>query len=164
MVELVDTPDLGSGAERCEGSSPSWRTITKKGRNSLLLRPFALWGIGGRLVIYDFFVPTGFEPLSDKRSVLALCLSGWMGTTIGDPDGGMMHDSRDEKLNHNSHGDESDSPKPRVLEKEKVLLLALALLVSGALILGVFAHSEGIEARTALKDIRSTLTDAANSL
>ena len=23
MVELVDTPDLGSGAERCEGSSPS---------------------------------------------------------------------------------------------------------------------------------------------
>ncbi|BAP13519.1 MAG: hypothetical protein AOY29_13675 [Alcanivorax borkumensis] len=75
-----------------------------------------------------------------------------------------MHDSRDEKLNHNSHGDESDSPKPRVLEKEKVLLLALALLVSGALILGVFAHSEGIEARTALKDIRSTLTDAANSL
>ena len=26
MVELVDTPDLGSGAERCEGSSPSEST------------------------------------------------------------------------------------------------------------------------------------------
>ena len=28
MVELVDTPDLGSGAERCGGSTPSWRTIS----------------------------------------------------------------------------------------------------------------------------------------
>jgi hypothetical protein len=26
VVELVDTPDLGSGAERCAGSSPSFRT------------------------------------------------------------------------------------------------------------------------------------------
>ena len=26
MVELVDTPDLGSGAERCGGSSPPSRT------------------------------------------------------------------------------------------------------------------------------------------
>ena len=27
---MVDTPDLGSGAERCEGSSPSGGTIKKK--------------------------------------------------------------------------------------------------------------------------------------
>lgn len=26
MVKLVDTPDLGSGAARCEGSSPFTRT------------------------------------------------------------------------------------------------------------------------------------------
>ena len=26
VVELVDTPDLGSGAARCEGSSPFTRT------------------------------------------------------------------------------------------------------------------------------------------
>ncbi len=28
MVKLVDTPDLGSGASRCEGSSPFTRTKT----------------------------------------------------------------------------------------------------------------------------------------
>ena len=27
VVELVDTPDLGSGAARCEGSTPSSGTI-----------------------------------------------------------------------------------------------------------------------------------------
>ena len=30
MVELVDTPDLGSGAERCGGSSPPSRTMNQK--------------------------------------------------------------------------------------------------------------------------------------
>ena len=30
VVELVDTPDLGSGIERCGGSSPSTRTIILK--------------------------------------------------------------------------------------------------------------------------------------
>ena len=30
MVKLVDTPDLGSGAARCEGSSPFIRTIGRK--------------------------------------------------------------------------------------------------------------------------------------
>ena len=29
MVKLVDTPDLGSGAARCEGSSPFTRTYNK---------------------------------------------------------------------------------------------------------------------------------------
>ncbi|EDX88581.1 hypothetical protein ADG881_683 [Alcanivorax sp. DG881] len=51
-----------------------------------------------------------------------------------------------------------------MLEKEKLMLLALVALVAGALMLGFFAHSEGIEARTALKDIHVTLTQAANSL
>ena len=27
MAELVDAPDLGSGAERCGGSSPPFRTM-----------------------------------------------------------------------------------------------------------------------------------------
>jgi hypothetical protein len=30
VVELVDTPDLGSGAERYAGSSPSFRTIVER--------------------------------------------------------------------------------------------------------------------------------------
>ena len=51
-----------------------------------------------------------------------------------------------------------------IVEKEKLMFLALVMLVAGALMLGFFAHSEGIEARTALKDIHVTLTQAANSL
>ena len=31
MVKLVDTPDLGSGAARCVGSSPSIRTFYPEG-------------------------------------------------------------------------------------------------------------------------------------
>ena len=38
VVKLVDTPDLGSGAERCAGSSPSIRTKGLVG----LTRPFFL--------------------------------------------------------------------------------------------------------------------------
>ncbi len=34
VVKLVDTPDLGSGAVRCGGSSPSTRTKKKTLRNS----------------------------------------------------------------------------------------------------------------------------------
>ena len=30
VVKLVDTPDLGSGSERCAGSSPSIRTIRSR--------------------------------------------------------------------------------------------------------------------------------------
>ena len=29
VAELVDAPDLGSGAERCGGSSPPFRTIER---------------------------------------------------------------------------------------------------------------------------------------
>ena len=56
------------------------------------------------------------------------------------------------------------SPIQRVLEKEKLMFLALVMLVAGALMLGFFAHSEGIEARSALKNIQLTLTQAADSL
>ena len=35
VVELVDTPDLGSGAARCESSSLSARTIYKKGATTV---------------------------------------------------------------------------------------------------------------------------------
>ena len=33
VVKLVDTPDLGSGAERCAGSSPSIRTKRSRYEN-----------------------------------------------------------------------------------------------------------------------------------
>ncbi|MEQ3636575.1 hypothetical protein [Alcanivorax sp.] len=75
-----------------------------------------------------------------------------------------MQDNHDDNNNRNPYDEKPPSPASRGLEKEKVVLLALAFLVSGALILGFFAHSEGIEARTALKDMQSTLTKAANSL
>jgi len=34
---MVDTPDLGSGAERCEGSSPSGGTIKKNNKMEKLM-------------------------------------------------------------------------------------------------------------------------------
>ena len=75
-----------------------------------------------------------------------------------------IQDSHDDNNSRNRREEASRSPLRRVLEKEKLMLLALVALVAGALMLGVFAHSEGIEARTALKDIHVTLTQAANSL
>ena len=45
MVKLVDTPDLGSGAARCEGSSPYTRTEASSKEEAFfidfLLLPFA---------------------------------------------------------------------------------------------------------------------------
>ena len=38
MVELVDTPDLGSGAERCGGSSPPSRTMQSIESQGLRIR------------------------------------------------------------------------------------------------------------------------------
>ncbi|WP_290492273.1 hypothetical protein [Alcanivorax sp.] len=73
-------------------------------------------------------------------------------------------DSHDDNNNRNRREERPRSPIQRVLEKEKLMFLALVMLVAGALMLGFFAHSEGIEARTALKDIHVTLTQAANSL
>ena len=73
-------------------------------------------------------------------------------------------DSHDDNNSRNRREGTPRSPLRRVLEKEKLMLLALVVLVAGALMLGFFAHSEGIEARTALKDIHVTLTQAANSL
>lgn len=75
-----------------------------------------------------------------------------------------IQDSHDDNNSRNRHEETPRSPLRRVLEKEKLMLLALVALVAGALMLGFFAHSEGIEARTALKDIHVTLTQAANSL
>jgi hypothetical protein len=40
MVKLVDTPDLGSGAARCEGSSPFTRTSKALYQNDLELFAF----------------------------------------------------------------------------------------------------------------------------
>ena len=39
MAELVDAPDLGSGAERCGGSSPPFRTM---GPQAVTVRPLYL--------------------------------------------------------------------------------------------------------------------------
>ena len=82
-----------------------------------------------------------------------------MGGTVRDT----TQDSHDDN-NRNRREERPRSPIQRVLEKEKLMFLALVMLVAGALMLGFFAHSEGIEARTALKDIHVTLTQAANSL
>lgn len=77
----------------------------------------------------------------------------------------MRETMRDSHNDNSSRREEApSSPLRRVLEKEKLMLLALVALVAGALILGFFAHSEGIEARTALKNIQLTLTQAADSL
>ncbi len=73
-----------------------------------------------------------------------------------------MQDSQGD--NHSRHEEGARSPLRRVLEKEKLMLLALVMLVAGALMLGFFAHSEGVEARSALKNIQLTLTQAADSL
>ncbi len=75
-----------------------------------------------------------------------------------------IQDSHDDNNSRNRREEASRSALRRVLEKEKLMMLALVALVAGALMLGFFAHSEGIEARTALKDIHVTLTQAANSL
>ena len=53
VVELVDTPDLGSGAERCAGSSPSFRTSrvrraeseVRKDVNSVLRSPLCFFAL-----------------------------------------------------------------------------------------------------------------------
>ena len=37
VVKLVDTPDLGSGAERCAGSSPSIRTNRSRCRETFFV-------------------------------------------------------------------------------------------------------------------------------
>jgi hypothetical protein len=45
VAELVDAPDLGSGAARCESSSLSFRTIIK---DMWLLSGMKNWGIAKR--------------------------------------------------------------------------------------------------------------------
>ncbi|WP_156497092.1 MULTISPECIES: hypothetical protein [unclassified Alcanivorax] len=79
-----------------------------------------------------------------------------------------MRDTIEDRHDHNNSLNRREetprSPLRRVLEKEKLMLLALMMLVAGALMLGFFAHSEGIEARSALKNIQLTLTQAADSL
>ncbi|WP_290500103.1 hypothetical protein [Alcanivorax sp.] len=75
-----------------------------------------------------------------------------------------IEDRHDHNNSHNRREETPRSPLRRVLEKEKLMLLALVMLVAGALMLGFFAHSEGIEARSALKNIQLTLTQAADSL
>lgn len=75
-----------------------------------------------------------------------------------------MQDSHDDNNNRSRREEGARSPLRRVLEKEKLMLLALVMLVAGALMLGFFAHSEGIEARSALKNIQLTLTQSADSL
>ncbi|MCG8394705.1 MAG: hypothetical protein MI745_16640 [Pseudomonadales bacterium] len=66
--------------------------------------------------------------------------------------------------NNNQHDDRETRSEGKVLEKEKLLLLGLVILVAGALILGFFAHSEGIEARDALKGIKASLSEAVDEL
>jgi hypothetical protein len=48
MVKLVDTPDLGSGAERCPSSSLGWGTKLNKVRNVAQLGSASVLGTEGR--------------------------------------------------------------------------------------------------------------------
>lgn len=50
VVELVDTPDLGSGAVRCESSSLSFRTISSSPELSYHNGVFALRTIVSRQI------------------------------------------------------------------------------------------------------------------
>jgi hypothetical protein len=56
VVELVDTLDLGSSAERCEGSSPSQST------NECLFRLSLKKGERVDRMVHSFFVPKNPNP------------------------------------------------------------------------------------------------------
>ncbi|MCK0155097.1 hypothetical protein MWU49_15390 [Alcanivorax sp. S6407] len=64
--------------------------------------------------------------------------------------------------NHNDHHDdvdESTADGGRKIEREKWALLGLALLVAGAVVLGMLTHAESLEVRNAMKDIRIMIDD-----
>ena len=52
VVKLVDTPDLGSGASRCVGSSPITRTLNIKKR----LQPLFLFELLAALILFKIFI------------------------------------------------------------------------------------------------------------
>lgn len=69
--------------------------------------------------------------------------------------------------NHNDHHDDADESTAgggRKIEREKWALLGLALLVAGAVVLGVLTHAESLEVRNAMKDIRIIIDDGMNGL
>ncbi len=58
VVELVDTPDLGSGAARCESSSLSFRTIYSR---CLLRRMFQKALLGYRQAVRHWVLISAFQ-------------------------------------------------------------------------------------------------------
>lgn len=51
--------------------------------------------------------------------------------------------------------------RPRKVEKEKWLLLGITLLVVGAFVLGMLAHSEALKVQSEMKDARIDIKGAA---
>ena len=82
MVELVDTPDLGSGAERCGGSSPPSRTMNQK-RSVTLDSQFRLIRYQVYLCFFSLLLLAGCSssgssfnynyPTGQQQRVLELC-------------------------------------------------------------------------------------------
>lgn len=66
---------------------------------------------------------------------------------------------------HHYHHDDADESAPgagRKIEEEKWALLGLALLVAGAVVLGMLTHAESLEVRNAMKDIKIMIDDGPN--
>lgn len=72
----------------------------------------------------------------------------------------------DNKLDshHTHHDDANDASSGggRKIEKEKWVLLGLALLVAGAMVLGVLTHAESLEVRSAMKDIKIMISNGVD--
>ena len=67
---------------------------------------------------------------------------------------------------HHYHQDEAEESRPggeRKIEKEKWALLGLAMLIAGALVLGVLTHAESLEVRDAMKGFKIMVEDEPTS-
>lgn len=71
----------------------------------------------------------------------------------------MSHNKLDSHHSHHDDANDASSGGGRKIEKEKWALLGLALLVAGAIVLGVLTHAESLEVRNAMKDIKIMIND-----
>uniref|UniRef100_UPI001F05DB89 hypothetical protein n=1 Tax=Vibrio sp. CyArs1 TaxID=2682577 RepID=UPI001F05DB89 len=75
-AELVDAPDLGSGAARCESSSLSFRTIIKKARH--LTSFFSIYSSLTITLVESLKVSSILliSSISSQKSILLLSILG----------------------------------------------------------------------------------------
>ncbi len=71
----------------------------------------------------------------------------------------MSHNKLDSHHSHHGDANDASSGGGRKIEKEKWALLGLALLVAGAIVLGVLTHAKSLEVRNAMKDIKIMIND-----